>query len=935
MRDSKRLKRIKKTTFQSVVISALIITFFVGLIINFYRMLYSETRETIIMSGQLKAEESAQKINRYLSTGIDMLKLACYTLDNMIRDGAEEKEFDTFLINQSTAIINITAGGSPGLYAQIGDHYLDGTDWVPDDDWISTERPWYTAARASIGRVAIVDPYIDAQTGTVMITLAKTLCDAKSVAALDFSLDYMQKMTEDLSDYEAGVTQIVLDRRYNVITHADKREVGKNYMSDTDSLGGAMVQALRSTDEDSFAFHYGEEDYIVYKTVVANDWLCLSLVNATDAFEGLSRILTYTLISVFSVVLIQIIVMSRLNKKNVLAQQLEEKTQRAIASSEAKSAFLSNMSHEIRTPINALLGMNEMILRESGEENVLEYAESVRTAGNTLLGLVNDILDFSKIEAGKMEILPVEYDLSSLVNDLVNMIRARAEEKGLEVKLDLDKDAPKYLIGDEVRIKQVITNILTNAVKYTEKGTVTFHMDHEKVPDDPNDVILHVSIRDTGIGIKKEDMEKLFSEFERIEEERNRTIEGTGLGMAITKQLLEMMGSSLHVESAYGEGSDFSFRLRQKVVRWEPLGDYEAAYHAAVSSHKIYKEKFTAPDAHVLVVDDTAMNLDVFKSLLKRTKVQIMTALSGEECLQLTRKHRYDLIFLDHMMPEKDGIQTYHEMREDAENLNAQVPTICLTANAISGAREKYLAEGFNDYLTKPIDADKLEEMLIRYLPQDKVVITKEKKGEETVQQQEDTVKEIPEFLYDASGIDPDAGVRNCGSAEDYMSVLAVFYSSIKAESEAIEKFYGEKDLHNYTIKVHALKSSARIVGALDLSEKAKRLEDAGNAEDTAYIDANTAPLLKEYRAFADTLAPVFERKDDLPDIPTDVLEDAYGGLSEFVLSKDYELARMVLDSVSEYSLPKEDADRFDRIRAALSDMNWDLIGEVIKEREN
>ncbi len=933
MRDGRKARILNKTTLQSIAISALIIIFFVGVIVGYYRMLYSETREQIIMSGQIKAQESAEKINRYLSTGVDTMKLAGYTFDNMIRDGADYDEINTFLINQSTAIENITSGYSPGLYAYINDTYMDGTDWVPEEGWVATERPWYIAARASIGRVAIVDPYVDAQTGSVMITLSKTLCDARSVAAMDFYLDYLQQMIEDLSA-DRNIMEILLDRNYNVIAHADKSEFGKNYLSGADSFGNAMVAALRASDEDYFSFRYGKEDFIVYKTVVADDWHCLSVVNATESFKELESMFTYTIIAIVAVVATLILVTIQINRKNLLAKQLSEKTERAIASSEAKSAFLSNMSHEIRTPINALLGMNEMILRESGEENVLEYAENVRTAGNTLLGLVNNILDFSKIEAGKMEIVPVEYDLSSLINDLVNMVRKRADDKGLTVRLELDKNTPKYLYGDEVRIKQIITNILTNAVKYTERGSVTFRMEYTKAGDEADAIYLHFSVADTGIGIKQDDMEKLFSEFERIEEERNRTIEGTGLGMSITRQLLQMMGSSLHVESTYGEGSVFSFKLRQRVIRWDALGDYEAAYHAAISTHKAYKEKFTAPTAHVLVVDDTAMNLDVFTSLLKRTKVQIKTALSGAECLELTRKQAFDLIFLDHMMPEKDGIQTYHEMRADRDNLNVPTPTICLTANAISGARERYLAEGFNDYMTKPIDADKLEEMLIRYLPQDKVVITKEEE-ESDGQQMEETVREVPELLYSVNGIDPDAGVKNCGSAEDYMSVLAVFYSSIEAESQAIEKYYEEKDLHNYTIKVHALKSSARIVGALDLSEKAKCLEDAGNAEDTAYIDANMASLLEEYRAFADTLAPVFERKDDLPDIPTDVLEDAYGGLSEFVLSKDYELARMVLDSVSEYSLPKEDADRFNRIRAALSDMNWDLIGEVIKEREN
>ena len=401
--------------------------------------------------------------------------------------------------------------------------------------------------------------------------------------------------------------------------------------------------------------------------------------------------------------------------------KLIDMSERALAASEAKSSFLSNMSHEIRTPINAVLGMNEMILRECEDSNILMYAENIRTSGNTLLGLINDILDFSKIEAGKMEIIVVDYDISSVINDLVNMIKTRAEDKGLTLVLDMDTKLPKLLHGDEVRIKQIITNILTNAVKYTEKGTVTFGIGFEKLPDDPDSIILDVYVKDTGIGIKKDDMRKLFSEFERIEEKRNRNVEGTGLGMNITKRLLEMMGSSLKAESIYELGSKFSFRLKQGVVKWEELGDYEAAYKASLGRHERYKETFTAPDAEVLVVDDTPMNITVFKNLLKKTKVKIDTAESGDDGLRMSYDKKYDIIFLDHMMPKKDGIQTLHELRSRPKDPNIKTPVVCLTANAISGAREQYLAEGFDDYLTKPIDPTRLEEMLVHYLPPDKV----------------------------------------------------------------------------------------------------------------------------------------------------------------------------------------------------------------------
>ena len=617
-----------------------------------------------------------------------------------------------------------------------------------------------------------------------------------------------------------------------------------------------------------------------------------------------------------------------IDKERRERERLIDVSERAIAASEAKSAFLSNMSHEIRTPINTVLGMNEMILRECEDEDILKYASSIKTAGSTLLGLVNDILDLSKIEAGKMEIIPVEYDLSSLINDLVNMIKTKADDKRLELKLNIDKDIPRILFGDEVRIKQVVTNILTNAVKYTEKGSVTFAVNFDKSGTDNDIIRLRISVKDTGIGIKQEDMSKLFSKFDRIEEERNRNIEGTGLGMSITKRHLEMMGSSLEVDSVYGEGSDFHFVIKQKVVKWDPIGDYETSYRASLSDRVKYKEKFTAPEADILVVDDTATNLEVFKNLLKRTKVQIDTASSGEECLNLSKTKKYDIVFLDHMMPDKDGIQTLHEMRDLPNNPNRDTTAICLTANAISGAREKYLSEGFDDYLTKPIDADRLEKMLIRYIPEEKVTLT------ESDNEPCEEERPLPEWLLRCEGIDTEQGVKNCGGTEEYLSVLEGFYSAISDLAQEIETYYNNSDLGNYTIKVHALKSSARIVGAKDLSEKARLLEEAGNENNTDYIKENTAELLKSYRSYENILSAILEKSADRPEIPKDILTDAYGGMSEFAEIQDYELARMIVESLKEYRLPDSDEERFKRINSKLAQMDWNGIKEILKEVE-
>ena len=396
-------------------------------------------------------------------------------------------------------------------------------------------------------------------------------------------------------------------------------------------------------------------------------------------------------------------------REEELAKRERDEADRA---NEAKSSFLANMSHEIRTPINAVIGMNEMILRESSENEIRQYAYDARSSANTLLGIINDILDFSKIESGKMEILPVEYELKQLVTDLVNLIQKRVEDKGLKFQVNVAPELPSKLYGDDVRIKQIVTNLLTNAVKYTERGSVTLTMKEQMLNDQ---FALYVCVEDTGIGMKQEDLDKLFTAFERIEEKRNRNIEGTGLGMSITEQLLSMMGSRLEVVSEYGKGSAFSFVLEQRVVDSTPVGQVLQKKEDRVSYQ--YKESFCAPDAKVLVVDDNKMNCKVFKALLKKTKVQVTECYSGAECLQLTEEHKFDIIFLDHMMPELDGVETFRLLRSDANNLNLQTPVVALTANAVSGAKEQYINEGFDAFLGKPIMPEKLEQMLVEMLP--------------------------------------------------------------------------------------------------------------------------------------------------------------------------------------------------------------------------
>ena len=534
-----------------------------------------------------------------------------------------------------------------------------------------------------------------------------------------------------------------------------------------------------------------------------------------------------------------------LDKIRKLNREYEKAKDEAIRANEAKSLFLSNMSHEIRTPINAVLGMNEMILRECADRQILSYAANIRSSGKTLLFLINDILDMSKIESGKMEIVRVEYEPENLMMDLWNVIYLRAQEKGLAIRFSLDETLPRVLYGDDVRIKQIVTNLLTNAVKYTPQGSIEMKVAYERSGGE--ELCLMISVADTGMGIRKEDMGKLFESFQRLDEEKNRNIEGTGLGMNITMSLLKLMDGEMKVESEYGEGSVFTVTIPQRIVCDEPVGDFESIRKRREESLAGKQQFFEAPEASVLVVDDNSMNLTVFQSLLKRTKMKITTADSGKKCLELVKKEPYHIIFMDHMMPEMDGIETLHEIRKLADFPNKDTPVIVLTANALSGAREGYLKEGFADFLTKPIDGDLLEQTVEKYLP-DELVQRTEEAGEALL---EESVRiDHDHFLtYDISVENGLAYAK--GDLEMYLELARLFLRD-RGKQEVMRQLLREGNSKDYAILVHGLKGNARTLGADRLADMAFAHEKESKAGNADYADSHFEELLG---AWENTLA--------------------------------------------------------------------------------
>lgn len=552
-------------------------------------------------------------------------------------------------------------------------------------------------------------------------------------------------------------------------------------------------------------------------------------------------------------------------EKNMLEQ--------LVRANEAKSQFLANMSHEIRTPINGILGMDNMILKECKDEGLREYAKNIQSAGQSLLSIINDILDISKIESGKLEILPIKYELFSILNDCYNLTKAKLQEKPLEFEIQVNENLPSWLYGDEVRIRQIINNFLSNAVKYTKQGKVTFCLDYEQKSGEQ--ILLIISVADTGIGIKEEDLGKLFTSFTRIEEKRNRNIEGTGLGLNLTKNLVDLMGGEVLVESTYGKGSCFTARIPQKIVDATPMGDFSRRYQQYLSSSDDDTLSFSAPEAKILVVDDVEMNLKVVKGLLKETKIQIDTAASGGQCLERVKTTRYDVIFLDHMMPEMDGIETLQNMKLLTDNLNGEVPVIMLTANAIVGAKEEYMQAGFTNYLTKPIQETELLEMLLKYLPEELVCESEEMKTSDDAVQPEATANieeavtaehmeelgtEEPGMAVDIyksemgrmqqleklEGMDIQTGLSYCMNDEDfYVEMLGEYLKSDKMSK--LERFFSDEDWDNYRTLVHALKSTSLTIGAVHLSGEAKALEMAAKDGDADYIRSHHKVVLDEY----------------------------------------------------------------------------------------
>ncbi|MDR0881074.1 MAG: response regulator [Candidatus Adiutrix sp.] len=733
-----------------------------------------------------------------------------------------------------------------GIYGFMDGELIDSIGLHPGQSFRSRTRPWYQAGLHSGGRTVFTPPYIDARTKKMIISAVRALDndqgEIEGVLALDLNMTWLLNSICALGETANGYG-IIVNQNLDVQAHPDSarigrplRDLGPDYQKIAESLtAGREVSAMKIKDA-------GGRPAIVFFKRIFNGWQVGLVVSVDDYYRSMYQASAALMIlgAVFMAVLGYILL--HMDEARLRAEEANRALALASALAEKnvmlKNTFLARMSHEIRTPMNAIIGMSDLARREPYPPKAREYIAGIRQAGANLLAIINDILDFSKIEAGNFPLHPAPYEMSALLSDTLATIRVQLLDKPVEFITDISPALPGRLTGDATRVRQVLLNLLSNAVKYTDRGFIRFTAAGERCGE--TGIKLVFAVEDSGGGIQDSDINSLFSDFVRLEEEKHENIEGSGLGLTIARNLCRAMSGEITVESEYGRGSTFTATLRQSVRDWTPLGEMPPAKADLPGD---WRAPFIAPEVSLLLVDDLPSNLLVAEGLLAPWQTRVTTCLSGREALALAREQSFDLVFLDHMMPDMDGLEAARAIRALEGERYRRLPIIALTANAMAGMEEMFLQNGFNDFLSKPIEIPKLSAIMEKWIPAAKRLAGPETGPNPSAIQPPFDLK--LEGLY-MEGIDLAVGLsRVGGSREQYLNVLEMFGRDAAARWSLLGRMSADAERPALATQFHALKSGLANIGAEALSQRAARLEEASRCQDAAFVHLNFAPFLE------------------------------------------------------------------------------------------
>ncbi len=755
----------------------------------------------------------------------------------------------------------IGAGSFEIVYGVFNGEFISGTDWEPPDDYHIFDRPWYIAAHeVQGGGVSYSTPYLDADTQDIVVSVSHVVKNPQGenagVVSIDVSIHDMSLYVKSLNSAYGGYG-VLISQDFTYLAHPNESFIGRRmkYLGPKyEEMENAFLSGATEISGVDVLEKSGIPAVIFFRKLESGWYIGIGI--PADVYYKTTHIMMIFL-SVLGIIFMLLL--------NTLMVRMSMARKKADEENKSKSSFLARMSHEIRTPMNAIISLVEILLRKNLPSDVRDQMMIIRRSSVTLLTLINDILDFSKLEAGQIQLDIKTYSFSSLISDVKTIIMVRLESKQLEFIVHIGEGIPERLIGDDIRIRQILINLLTNAVKYTDKGRIELDA-HARALEDER-VEIELTVRDTGIGFKPEDMNILFHEFSRFDSVRNRGIEGSGLGLAIVNSLCKIMGGTIDVQSVYEQGSTFTVKIPQGVDKTDMYGtpDADTADSRQVLDFS-QTPPFIAPDIRVLVVDDIETNLMVAEELLQFYEFRVDTATNGTDVLRLVQENRYDLIFMDHMMPGMDGVETTEKIRALGANradsssdfLTAAyfscVPIIALTANALNEYRDMFLNSGFNDFLAKPIEVEKLYAILKKWVPTDKQLPAS---ASDKTRNQDKTAEDAASSNTDAiEGVNMKAGVINTGgSFAVYLRVLSMFQHDAEKRLRIIRQAMESNNMALYTTMVHALKSAARSIGASEWGNFAEDLETAARNNNISLIKQRTEELLEQLRSLTDNIA--------------------------------------------------------------------------------